>query len=145
MKDQGQGIFSQRFNIALWLIGIGLLANAVVMAWPHARQGEFFANGRLAAALRVPTATAHGLYVLPARLGDKSWGLVLMDRRQKVFCVYRFLESASRLRLVAARNFRYDLRLHDYNNSAPTPGQVKSMVQRVPPTPHPSDGKPLHK
>ncbi|NNM87702.1 MAG: hypothetical protein HKL95_04195 [Phycisphaerae bacterium] len=127
---------ASRFHAALWLIGLALLINAVVLAWPKGYQTNMFSGQALGAAFPAPTASNHSTYVLPLRLGDKSWGLVLVDRRQRVFCVYRFLESASRLRLVAARDYRYDLRLHDYNNTAPTPAQVKAMVSSMlPPRP----------
>ena len=125
-----------RFHAALWLIGIALLMNAVVLAWPKGDQTNVFSGRALRAAFPAPLASDHGTYVLPLRLADKSWGLVLVDRRQRVFCVYRFLENASRLRLVAARDYRYDLHLRDYNNTSPTPAQVKAMVKSMM-LPHP--------
>ncbi len=124
-----------RSHAALWLIGLALLINAVVLAWPKGYPTNMFSGQALGAVFPAPMASNHSTYVLPLRLGNKSWGLVLVDRRQRVFCVYRFLESASRLRLVAARDYRYDLLLRDYNNTAPTPAQVKAMVSAMLP-PH---------
>lgn len=139
----------RRSHGALWLIGIALLMNAAVMAWPRGQQSPAFSGGTLRAAFGAPVTSGHDNYILPLRLGDKSWGLVLVDQRKKVFCVYRFLESASRLRLVAARDYRFDLLLHDYNNTSPTPAQVKAMVSLLRPPAHheklPEKGNPAKK
>ncbi len=124
-----------RSHAALWLIGIALLINAVVLAWPKGDPTNLFSDSALRAAFQAPLVSNHGNYVLPLRLGAKSWGLALVNPRRRVFCVYRFLENASRLRLVAARDYRYDMLLRDYNNTSPTPAQVKAMVEMMIP-PH---------
>lgn len=78
-----------------------------------------------------------GTYLLPAQLGRNEWGFMLADPQRHVLAVYRILSSASRIRLLAVRDYRYDLLLKDFNNSSPTPFQVKGMVESVKPAPKP--------
>lgn len=132
---------SRRTNIALWLIAIALLANAVVMAWPHNKNNGIFSDNSLQAQIPPGGLSHHGIYIMPAQLSQKSWGMVVVDTHRQVFCVYRLLEGASRLRLIAARNFRYDLRLKDFNNTAPTPAQIKTMVEHAVSPMQPATGK----
>ena len=68
-----------------------------------------------------------GTCLLPAQLGRSDWGFILADPAHHVLAVYRILPSASRIRLMAVRDYKYDLMLKDFNNSSPTPYQVKKM------------------
>ena len=115
-------------SLAIALLGLGLLSNAVVQllgrrsVWPsHAAWGrgvELMSNHP---ARNEPEA-------FPIQMGRGMYGFVLLDPARHSLAVYRVIGSVSRLRLIAARNYRYDLRLKDFNNSAPTPVQVKKLI-----------------
>lgn len=120
---------------AIWCVGIGLLVNAVLLTVNRSGHDVFPSEISLAGLAQAqPPLPGGGMrmgknaYLMPMQLGRNSWGMVLVDTQRHVFAVYRILASASRVRLMAARNYRYDLMLKDFNNATPTPFQVKTMV-----------------
>ena len=80
----------------------------------------------------VGTAGNPGLIVVPIMLTPKTQGLALIDTKYENICIYEINTRApahERLVLVAARTFRYDTQLEDYNTAAPHPAQVRAMLQ----------------
>ncbi len=120
---------------ALWCVGIGLLANALVLAWsrPGSNESSFPIGNVIRAATLMPRqpGAGRGETLIPLQLGEHDWGLALLNKPRHVFAIYRILPSASRIRLMAVRDYRYDLRLKDFNNASPTPAQVRQMT--IPP------------
>ncbi len=116
---------------AIALLGLGMLLNAAAMFYgAHGRDSKPFDSA--ASAYGAAPATWPGgqhIYMMPAQLNSNAWGFVLLDTRLHRVCVYRLLTTASRLRLMAVRDFSADLRLSDFNNAAPTPEQVKAMLR----------------
>jgi hypothetical protein len=129
----------------LWLVGLGLLANAGVSLYT---KGSGSAGGldfsvdqkAFAQALQSPNPQqmlgARGLYMMPAQLGPQAWGIYLMDVDSGTFCVYQVLSDPTsgsrvqRVRLAAARSFKQDRFLEDWNNEKPTPTEVGAIVQQ---------------
>jgi hypothetical protein len=62
-----------------------------------------------------PIAGAGGIYIMPCELHPSVWGCYLMDTDQQTLCVYEYRSGERALVLTAARHFRYDLGLKDYN------------------------------
>ena len=59
--------------------------------------------------------------------------LALIDRENRTICVYQYFTSRpahERFALVAARSFRYDSMLEDYNNADPSPEKVRQWILR---------------
>lgn len=143
----GQESSSRRgMATALWLVGLGLLANAGVSLYT---KGSGEGTGGLgfsmdqkafAQALQSPNPQqllgARGLYMMPAQLGPQAWGIYLMDVDSGTFCVYQVLTDPTsgarvqRVRLAAARSFKQDRFLEDWNNEKPTPAEVGTLVQQ---------------
>lgn len=117
---------------ALWLIGAGLLANAAVLLYGQlAHHAVDFSLDRTAFAQTAPPSQmlgARGIFMMPAQLGPQSYGLYLMDVDAGTICVYRTNPENSRLRLMAARSFKNDSFLEDYNNEPPVPRDVQKWV-----------------
>lgn len=67
------------------------------------------------------------LYVIPGQFSERTYGCYLMDTDAQTLVVYRFNGAATRLELIAARNFRHDRRLGGFNTS-PDPKEVEVMV-----------------
>ncbi len=124
-----------RFGLApaIWCVGIGLIINGLVLAINRSSAPGFPMEIGLAGNVQAAPALTGGLklndgtYLLPAQLGRSDWGFILADPAHHVLAVYRILPSASRIRLMAVRDYKYDLMLKDFNNSSPTPYQVKKM------------------
>ncbi len=71
-----------------------------------------------------------GLFAVSGQLDDDTYGVFLVDPQNDTICVYQFLPGTRRkLRLVAARNFTYDVRLDEYNTE-PSPREIKKLVEQ---------------
>jgi hypothetical protein len=88
---------------ALWCIGAGLLANALAMVWNRPGSGQYPSD---------------------------SFGLYLLDLDAGNIVVYKALPDNNRFHLMAARNFRNDRFLEDFNNDSPTPKEVQKLIQQ---------------
>jgi len=124
----------QRFQGALWLIGIGLLANAAVMLVRGQGAADIVLS-RAAMGQAAPAGAAgqmlgaRGIYMMPAQLGVNSYGLYLMDVDSGTICVYKATPETSHFRLMAARSFKYDRFLEDLNNETLRPKEVQKIVE----------------
>ena len=87
------------------------------------------------AALRGPveiSVNAHGSKVVAVagKVTPETYGLYLLDLEHGTICVYQYLPATRKLRLMAARTFLFDRKLEVYNNAAPTPREVKHLVEQ---------------
>jgi hypothetical protein len=76
-----------------------------------------------------PIAGGSGIYVMPAQFTSKLWGCYLMDVDAQTLCVYGYDERDKKIRLIAARSFRNDRKLHDFNTDNPTPDEVAKLFE----------------
>lgn len=113
--------------LALYLNAAALLAIVVVLLFrdnnPSILPAAYGQNP-------LPIAGGAGLFIAPAQFSDKNFGCYLMDVDQQTLCAYMFFPGDKQLRLIAARNFRYDRRLGMYNTDKPTPDEVKSLIDK---------------
>jgi len=88
-----------------------------------------------------------GVFLVPAQFSRDTFGCYLMDIDAQTLAVYRFDPLQNILKLAAARNFRYDRKLGNFNVGTPTPDEVRQLLEqeargsRAPttaPTPPPS-------
>ena len=70
-----------------------------------------------------------GLYIMPAQISSNIWGCYVMDIDQQTLCGYAMTGSPPELKLVTARNFRYDRQLGALN-TVPAPSEVKAMLEK---------------
>jgi hypothetical protein len=69
-----------------------------------------------------------GVFIVPAQFSETSYGCYIMDVDAQTVCAYQYF--GKQLRLVAARHFRWDRRLHQFNSENPTPDDVRKMIER---------------
>jgi hypothetical protein len=67
--------------------------------------------------------------MMPAQLGPTAFGLYLMDVDSGTICVYRANPDNSKFHLMAARSFKYDRFVEDFNNDKPFPKEVQLIVE----------------
>jgi hypothetical protein len=122
-------------TLGLWLIGAGLLANAGMMLYSQiAGHAPDISLDRVAFAQALPQGGnngllgARGIYMMPAQLGPTTFGLYLMDVDSGTICVYKAMPESSRFRLMAARSFKNDRFLEDYDTDGLRPGDVQKLV-----------------
>lgn len=77
-----------------------------------------------------PIAGGAGIFVMPGQFSTNTWGCYLLDVDTQTLCVYQFFPPEKQLKLVAARNFRYDRRLSDFNAGNPSPAEVRDWVEK---------------
>jgi hypothetical protein len=76
-----------------------------------------------------PIAGGAGLYLMPGQLSNSTWGCYVMDTDAQTLMAYQYFPGDKKLRLLAARNFRYDRKLHDFNTDSPTPAEVGKLLE----------------
>ena len=62
--------------------------------------------------------------------GPLQW-LYLIDTKKRAFAVYRIDTNKGAVKLEAARQYRWDLELDQYNNQAPEPADVEARVKAL--------------
>ena len=70
-----------------------------------------------------------GLFLMPAQISSNVWGCYVMDIDAQTVCGYAMTGSPPELKLVAARNFRFDRQLGALNTSPP-PSEVRAMLEK---------------
>ncbi len=120
-------------SLALWVNAL-LLA---VIAGSLLLRGSGGAEVRLPSLLAVasaqntpPIAGGAGVFIMPGQLGEKIWGVYLLDVDAQTLAAYAYDARSGRLKLAAARSYRYDRRLEDFNTSDPSPDEVRQLVER---------------
>ncbi len=108
--------------------GLPGLALGAALAW--------WAGGRGAAAQQAAMPNggdSNGIVAFTSPAANNSQLLYLVDTKAQSFAVYRVDPQSSRgggsVKLEAARQFRYDLKLAEYNNQPPEVGAIETMVR----------------
>jgi len=92
---------------------------------------------------RIPPTTAQAesrtgvekneIMVVPLQLDRESYGLAMVDTTGQTLWIYEISNRGgpayNRLKLVAARSWRYDRELEQYNTAEPKPEQVKALLE----------------
>ena len=132
------GLPSLAFGLILaWSVGDrgavaqaqGPQGGAVPMPMPAAERGR--APGTPLTA--VPEASGTGTIALVASAGGSAQLLYLIDTRAKAFAVYRIdpANAKGAVKLEAARQYQWDLKLAEYNNSPPEVAAIESTVRSL--------------
>jgi len=75
-----------------------------------------------------------GIMVVPIQTSRDSYGLAMVDTESQTLWIYELNNRApthDRLRLLAARSWRYDRLLQRYNTAEPKPEQVRMLVENL--------------
>jgi hypothetical protein len=109
---------------ALWIIAILLAIIATVLV----------VRGPGPSLLRpaygdIPMAGARGVFAFTGQLDKNRYGLFMLDVDSSNIWCYEYLPSRRKLKLVAARSFRWDRYLENYNNDELTPAQVQILLK----------------
>ena len=80
------------------------------------------------------TSTEGGILVIPVQIERDSYGLAMVDIVGQTLWIYELNNRGpahNRLRLLAARSWRYDRLLQQYNTAEPKPEQVKMLLESL--------------
>jgi len=113
--------------IALWANAALLAIIAILMltrtGGPSLLPAAFAQN-------QPPIAGGAGVFVMPCQVQTNVWGAYMLDVDAKTLAIYQYLPGDKRLRLLAARSYKYDTRLENFNTDNPTPREVRALVER---------------
>jgi hypothetical protein len=114
-----------RLTKELWYIAaclaIGVIAAVCITA-------------RLSASPDMPQIGSAGdIMVVPLQISHETYGLALVDQKNQTMMIYEIAghSAYNRLKLIAARTFKYDRQLENYNNAEPKPDQIKNVVMQM--------------
>jgi hypothetical protein len=112
-----------------WLLPIVLLLVSLSL---------LFAGGRshnlVGAETQYQAVGAENIMVIPIQLDRDSYGLAMIDTLRETLWIYEINNRGpahSRLRLLAARSWKYDRLLEEYNTAEPRPKQVKLLLEKL--------------
>jgi hypothetical protein len=71
-----------------------------------------------------------GLFIVPGQFASNQFGCYLMDVDAQTLCAYQWFPGEKKFRLVAARSFRHDRLLGEFNTDLPTPPEVKALIDK---------------
>jgi len=111
---------------SMWLIVVllSVIATALLME---------IGFGVSSAQVQVGAAGKDEVFVVAGQVTSDTYGLYLVDVAKRRICVYQWLPGTRKLRLMAVRNYTFDLRLDEYNTEK-LPREIKKLVEK---------GKPL--
>ena len=76
-----------------------------------------------------PAGAADHIIVSTGKVTAESYGLYIVDLKNGTIAVYQYLTSQRKLRLMAVRNFLFDVQLDEYNTE-PAPREIRKLVQQ---------------
>ena len=105
-------------------IAVGLVAG-VALCWVAAGRSLPEAKAQAAG-----SAEASGTVAFTSALGSSAQMLYVIDTKTQAFAVYRVdpQNGKGAVKLEAARHYRWDLKLAEYNNQPPDVASIESMV-----------------
>ena len=100
----------------------GLPSRGAEAGRPQQGQARLLASGDVNGTLAMVTAPS----------GSAQW-LYLIDTKSHAFAIYRVdpTNPKGSVKLEAARQYQWDLKLEHYNNQAPEPAAIESMVRAL--------------
>lgn len=70
-----------------------------------------------------------GVFIVPAQFNATTYGCYIMDVDAQTMCAYQFVPGEHNFRLVAARTYKFDRKLNNFNTS-PAPNEIKALVEK---------------
>ena len=115
---------SQRWSKSSRDIAVGLMAG-VALCW--AVSGRSLPEARAQAS---GSAESSGTIAFTSGGGSSAQMLYVIDTKTQAFAVYRIdpQNGKGAVKLEAARQYRWDLKLAEYNNQPPDVASIESMV-----------------
>jgi hypothetical protein len=79
---------------------------------------------------QLPIGGGAGVFIVPAQFSTNTFGCYIMDVDTQTICAYQYLPADRQLRLVAARTYRNDRRLQQFNSANPSPDEVLDLLEQ---------------
>jgi hypothetical protein len=109
-----------------WLIAVSLAVIATCLVFrldakltPSASAQSYSAGG------------ARGVFAFPAQISKTSYGVYMVDVDTGTIWCYEYTGATRKLRLAAARSWRFDRYLEDLNGEDMSPTDVEQLVEQA--------------
>ena len=109
-----------------WVIAAAL----VVLATTQLVRTPVSTTSGTAYAQSVTSGGARGVFAFTGQLSKGSFGLYMVDSDAMTLWVYEYLPQKGCLRLAAARSWRYDRYLENYNACGLPPDAIEDMIEQ---------------
>lgn len=73
---------------------------------------------------------ARGVFAFTGQLNDNRYGLWMLDIDAGTVWCYEYNPVSRKMRLAAARTFRYDRYLENHQQDSPTPDEVEKLLEQ---------------
>lgn len=117
---------NRRAHPVFWLIGVSL---ALIAARLWLESAEWAGRGSTAFA-QTGAGGGRGIFAVAGEIGRDAFGLYMVDMDSMNVWCYEYQKERNCLSLVAARSFRYDRYLENYNSCDLPPAAVRDMVEK---------------
>jgi hypothetical protein len=109
---------------AKWSVAAALAVTAAALLWLSGASAADDPHTGVA-------ASSNGVLLVAGQVASDSYGLYLVDTQSHTICVYQWVPANRKMRLIAARNYGFDLQLDDYNNEKETsPAEIRKLVEQ---------------
>jgi len=61
---------------------------------------------------------------------EEGQQITVIDVKTKAICVYLILRGSGKIKLLSARNARWDFELDEFNSDSPTPREIQRLTQQ---------------
>ncbi|MHC4647259.1 MAG: hypothetical protein ACYTBJ_17345 [Planctomycetota bacterium] len=112
-----------------WLLPVLVILGAAGLLFVAGSIGS-----RANAQVEMPSVGDGRILAVPVQIDRDSYGIAMIDTVAQTLWVYELNSRGpahKRLRLLAARSWRYDRLLEQYNTDEPTPEQVKLLMSNL--------------
>ena len=107
---------------------LAVIATALVMRWDEAALSRSaWAQAGVTAA--GPASGARGIYAFTGQIGNRAYGLFMLDVDTGTVWCYE-MAGGRHMKLLAARSWIFDRYLEEFNVAAPTPTEVRQLVEQ---------------
>ena len=104
------------------ICGALVVAMAVWASW--------VVSPRAVEAVPASSSASSELITLVSPTGDGNQQLIVIDPRVRTMSVYHVQSATGEVALKSARNFHWDLQLSHFNNTGPTPQEIRTLIEQ---------------
>ena len=116
-----------------WGICIGCIG-LMIAGFIGSQQSATHAQNPIGTRLGTQTTggSVHGNNHLLMSSQDTEEGqqLTVIDVKTKAICVYLIQRGSGKIKLLSARNARWDFELDEFNSDTPTPREIQRLIQQ---------------
>jgi len=107
---------------------LAVIATVLVMRWDEAALSRL-AWAQAGETGAGPAPGARGIYAFTGQIGNRSYGLFMLDVDTGTVWCYE-MAAGRHMKLLAARSWIFDRYLEEFNVAAPTPTEVRQLVEQ---------------